>query len=86
VSVKSIYDDAVEFNSSLLDITAKALQSTAFVDALGKKEVADYTEFEKESLKLISGIYELLEGATITFSYKESLKKYISLVNEIEGN
>ncbi|MEZ8304258.1 hypothetical protein AB6C61_10455 [Vibrio splendidus] len=83
-SVKKIYDNASRTESKVLDITHKAMISEAFSENFEGKKPEDYSEFEKETLKMMNSLLMLSSDSNLVELYKDSLSNYTTILKKLQ--
>ncbi|HDO1318921.1 hypothetical protein [Aeromonas veronii] len=81
--VKALYDKADALENSIMAANRDALDSEAFANNFANKSASEYSDFEKEVLKLVGKITSAAVGADISKSYKEVLESYKDILDSL---
>ncbi|EHH2451544.1 hypothetical protein MPV89_004404 [Vibrio vulnificus] len=82
--VKALYEKADTLEDLIIDANKKALDSEAFSENFANRSSDEYSDFEKEVIKLIGNLTKAVVGADISKSYKEVLESYKTVLENLE--
>lgn len=81
--VRTLYEEASELESTVIDSNMEALNSDIFTKNFEGRTAEEYTDFEKEVLKLIGSMTKAIVDSSISESYKNVLVSYKDVLEHL---